>query len=935
MTAAAPARRFFIPEVVQTSAMDCGPAALKSLLEGFGVSVNYGRLREACQTEVDGTSIDTLEDIARRLGLDAEQVLLPPDHLLVDEARALPAIVIVTLPNGFTHFVVAWRRVGPWLQVMDPGSGRQWLTEHRFLSSLFMHTYPVPAAGWREWAGSEDFLAPLRRRLQSLAVEGSNIDALLQPALDDSSWQSLAALDAATRLATALLKAGAADRGTEALGVVERFFEHDRTLPPGERPMIPRVYWFVTPARPQPGDPGPMLEMRGAVLVRVLGRAAAAAPEAPEMEAGTGGVETGLSAAAPDAAPTAGETVPPRPGSALDAVLAAPPERPEVALWQALREDGLLTPGAVCCAVALAVVGMATQFVLLQGLLRVGQQAGLAPFRLNLLATLVTLVGLLFLIELPIATMTNRVGRHLEARLRAAFLAKMPRLSNQYFHSRLTSDMVQRAYDLRLLGRLPELGATILRQFIQILLTTAGLIWLKPDAALLALLATAAFTALSVVTNPILKESDLRVRSHNAALSRFYLDAMLGLSPLRTHNGARAFRREHESLLVEWARARRDFNYVSLAVQGCGALVYVAFAVWMVAGLTPESGGSSGLLLLFWTLTLPMLSQSLVQAVDQYPAIRNLVLRLLEPLGAPDEDAGEESQPSPEPETAEALATARPALPGGMAVELRDVAVLAGGSAILQGVRLRFEPGAHVAVVGPSGAGKSTLVRVLLGLHQPATGVCLIDGEPLTGRRIHAARRQTAWVDPAVQLWNRSLLENLLYGNLRNERWDQGLALEPADLLSVLERLPSGLQTPLGEAGALVSGGEGQRVRLARAMNRQGVRLAILDEPFRGLDRERRCDLLARARDYWRDATLLCVTHDVGETLAFPRVLVVEGGRIVEDGAPAELAAGPGSRYRALLDAEEAVRTGLWEGADWRRVRVEDGRVTETGVAGV
>ena len=65
--------RLLAPEVVQTSAMDCGPASLKTLLEGFGISVSYGRLREACQTDVDGTSIDTLEETAVRLGLDAEQ----------------------------------------------------------------------------------------------------------------------------------------------------------------------------------------------------------------------------------------------------------------------------------------------------------------------------------------------------------------------------------------------------------------------------------------------------------------------------------------------------------------------------------------------------------------------------------------------------------------------------------------------------------------------------------------------------------------------------------------------------------------------------------------------------------------------------------------------------------------------------------------------
>src|SRR5260370_3312164 len=113
-------RRLFVPEVVQTSAMDCGPASLKCLLEGFGISASYGRLREACQTDVDGTSIDTLEDAAVQLGLDAEQIMLPADYVLVPQAAALPALVVVRLPNGVTHFVVAWRRTGGFMQVMDP-----------------------------------------------------------------------------------------------------------------------------------------------------------------------------------------------------------------------------------------------------------------------------------------------------------------------------------------------------------------------------------------------------------------------------------------------------------------------------------------------------------------------------------------------------------------------------------------------------------------------------------------------------------------------------------------------------------------------------------------------------------------------------------------------------------------------------------------------
>ena len=106
--------------------MDCGPAALACLIQGFGLRASYGRLREACQTDVDGTSIDTLEDIARDVGLRAEQIIVPIDHVLATSSDVLPAIAVVRQPGGVLHFVVAWRKHGRLVQVMDPATGRRW-----------------------------------------------------------------------------------------------------------------------------------------------------------------------------------------------------------------------------------------------------------------------------------------------------------------------------------------------------------------------------------------------------------------------------------------------------------------------------------------------------------------------------------------------------------------------------------------------------------------------------------------------------------------------------------------------------------------------------------------------------------------------------------------------------------------------------------------
>src|SRR5262249_5309310 len=161
-------------------------------------------------------------------------------------------------------------------------------------------------------------------------------------------------------------------------------------------------------------------------------------------------------------------------------------------------------------------------------------------------------------------------------------------------------------------------------------------------------------------------------------------------------------------------------------------------------------------------------------------------------LGAREEGELETSASAWEP-------TAAGAAGQGVAIALEGVSVLAGGHTILTDLNLTLAPGSHVAIVGPSGAGKSSLVGLLLGWHRPASGRVLVEGRPLDGAHLAWVRQNTAWVDPAVQLWNRSLLDNLCYGVPDAPTSLVAQALAHADLRGVLDRLPDGLQTPLGE----------------------------------------------------------------------------------------------------------------------------------------
>ena len=870
-------QRQLVPETVQISNMDCGPAALKSLLEGFGIPVNYGRLREACQTSVDGTSIDELETVANQLGLVAQQVLIPVDHLLLPEADALPAIAIVQLPSGLTHFIVIWRALDGQVQVMDPRIGRKWITDAQLQEQLFVHETPMDAAVWREWAGTDGFLDPLRARLTQLEVTP---DALLAQAVADDTWQTLALLDAATRLVNSLVKARALAAGADATALIERFVipaadDVDEAMTVGLT-QIPAAYWFVHSADSQ------TLTVRGAVLVSVLG-----VRDSAEIDPSQSDTTTEI----------------------IDSIN-APDPAPMWEIWQFLRQDGLFTPTVVALAASLAAIGVTIEALVLRGVLEASFLLTLRSQRITGVAIFLTFAALMIVLEFGLSAAAQRMGRHLDTRLRIAFLSKIPRLGDRYFRSRLVSDMTMRAHELAMVRQFPLLGVRFLRIGFQLLLTTIGVAVLIPSMLPVILIVLAVTLLPSLLMQSLLREQDLRLRTHSGGLSRFYLDGLLGLVAIQAHSAEKSIESAHEMLLTEWVRAGRSYNNAALWIQGVQAIVGTIASIAIVLRYLAVGNDPAGLLLLFyWVLSLPQLGQRFASVVLQYPQIRSRVLRLIEPLGAPDE--AQPVAPSLPPATA----------PRGVAVTLEEVTVAAGGHPILEGINLAVAAGEHVAIVGASGAGKSTLVGLLLGWHQTTRGSLTVDGLPLD---LDTLRRQTAWVDPSIQIWNEMLLDNLEYGNSAEVANRLNFVLDQANLYDVLEQLPDGLQTKLGEGGRLVAGGEGQRVRLGRAMLRKEARLVILDEPFRGLDRPQREALLAKARAHWADATLLFISHDVSDTQQFDRVVVLDSGRLVEEGIPTQLLAQPDSAYQRLLASPPR---DLWRKFEWQRLTMQDGRV--------
>lgn len=888
------ARRFLAPEVVQISATDCGPACLLSLLQGFGIPASYPRLREACETDVDGTSIDTIETLARQLGLDAEQILVPLDHLLLPGSGVFPAIAVVVQPTRLFHFVVAWRHAGRHIQIMDPGTGRRFCSERQFLSQLHEHPQTLPASRWREWAASAGFQESLRARFDRLGVRASLREPILRAAGGDEGWLPTASLDAALRIVAQLVASGSVRRGSEAGRALERLFTAARHAPPDESP-IPASYWKTFPL-PQTSEGQEQVVTFGAVLLQVTARR-------DEAEVQRERRHTPLS---PE----------------LTAALQERPVRPARLLLRLVAADARAAAPGLACVLALSVGSSALIVIAMRGIIDLAAKLATVPLRAVTILLLVALAFVTLGLELVGQATVLDLGRTLEARLRMAFLTKLPRLTDRYFRSRLASDMSERFHAVHGIRGIPDTAAQLTRILLRLGVVASGVAWIDPRMAPYVALAVALSIAVPLLTHSLVVERDLRQQAHGAALSGFYLDSLLGLVPLRSHSAEAAVFAEHDARLDEWMRASVDVArleaWVGAAIQATG----VAVACWLLFGHLERTGNIADVLLLvFWSLQIPWLGIELAQYISAYRPLRNRMLRLLEPLGAPER---------PQAEDPGAVTPPAGRAPAPVALTFEGISVQVPGETILAEITLHIAAGTHVAVVGSSGAGKSTLVGVLLGWHAPSTGRVLVDGQELTPAVLARLRQETCWVDPAVQLWNRSLFYNVAYGTPGSSSINQLDAIAAAaGLHPLLRSLPDGLQTTLGEGGALVSGGEGQRIRFARALARTLPRLAILDEPFRGLPADQRHEALAAARLHWAPATILCVTHDVAETLGFDRVLVLEKGRIVEDGSPSELSARPGSRYGALLDAERRVAAELRASPDLRRIRLERGHLVE------
>jgi ATP-binding cassette subfamily B protein len=853
-----------------------------------------------------------LEDLANRDGLAAEQVLVPADHLAIPESRSLPAIAVVVLPSGFTHFVLIWScRLG-WVQVMDPASGRRLIREKELSRQLYLHDAVFPVATWLEWANGDEFAGPLAHRLRGIGMSRAAAFATVRTALSTSDWRTIGRLDAATRMVTTFVENRSLRRGARSRRLLEDL-AYPRT---GNEPGIPIPDCFWTVFYEGDDESGtPSVRVRGAVVVR-------------------------LRVDFNEFTPSAQAETPPADTKTPAELFLSQPGKP-LGHWLTesykLHGQGAGSALVVTTAVSLIVCCLATiEGLILRGTLDIARDLGLVEQRILSVAFAIGLLLTILFGEWLIAGELLALGRRLELRFRSRLLEKIPRIEPRYFGSRPISDMADRAHKVHYLRILPMLCGRAARNILAIATTSLAIALCVPDYWLLAVTTAIVAIAVPLIFRLPLRELDLRVRTHQGALARFYLDSLLGLSAIRAHRAETAITREHEGLLTEWVSSSQKQLRWSVLAEVIQSIVGITMACLLVIGLASGPLQAGGVLLIaYWALQILSLGDGLTQVFNQLPLMRSQTIRLLEPLGAIESDAATTVGTSPgkadtrADELGEQVGAVQPFSRGedhGITIRFSGVEVRAGGHIVLDGIDLAIASGEHVAVVGPSGSGKSTFLGTLLGLHVPSLGNINLNGRRFDPDQFERFRESVAWIDPEITLWNDTLLANLCYGCRDGFSQEFAQMLDATGLIGIMARLPEGLQSRLGEGGKVISGGEGQRVRIGRAWMRQPTRLAILDEPFRGLDRTTRRRLLEASREHFRNATLLCATHDLSETLHFDRVLVIEEGRIIEDNVPSLLAKNPESRFSKLLAAERSLSDEIWGANFWQRKRLVEGQ---------
>src|SRR5580704_9612744 len=372
------------------------------------------------------------------------------------------------------------------------------------------------------------------------------------------------------------------------------------------------------------------------------------------------------------------------------------------------------------------------------------------------------------------------------------------------------------------------------------------------------------------------------------------MDVVGNMSLVRAFSGlARERRRFDATVGREMIARRRSLLYLE-KLRVFHALVTVSLTLGLLAWaivLWQQGAATTGDVVLACTLSMSVLSATRDLAVALVDITQHIA-RLSEALGTL--LAPHELRDHPE---------AEPLVRRGASVKFEDIDFRYGDGSqpIFQSLNLRFSPGERIGLVGHSGGGKSTLFALLQRFYDPQAGRILIDGQDIARVTQESLRESIGIVPQDIALFHRSVLENVRYGK-PDASDDEVLEAAITARCDFIEDLPNGLHTLVGDRGVKLSGGQRQRIAIARAFLKDAP-LLLLDEATSALDSESEELIRAALGQLMSGRTVVAIAHRLSTVRNFDRIVVLQAGRVVQDGAPDFLMRKEGL-YRQLVQRE-------------------------------
>ncbi|MBL1376580.1 ABC transporter ATP-binding protein [Zobellella iuensis] len=496
----------------------------------------------------------------------------------------------------------------------------------------------------------------------------------------------------------------------------------------------------------------------------------------------------------------------------------------------------------------------------------------------------------------------RNLAQRLQSDLRQDAYEHVQRLDMGFFESKSSGQLVSIMNDdVNQLERFLDGGANSLIQvFVTVVAVGAVFLVLSPQIALLA------FTPIPIIiwgafyfqrkAGPVYAEVRERVGDLAGRLS----NNLGGIATIKSFTAeAREAERLRQSSEAYVEANRKAIRISSAFIPIIRMAILVGFlATFILGGLKTLDGslnvGAYGVLVfltqrLLWPLT------GLAQVIDLFERAMASTRRILDLLGTPVrvQDGGEPLAAAVKGEVRfEGLGFHYPS----SRVGVNDI-------------ELTVPAGTTLALVGATGSGKSTLIKLLLRFYQPDRGAIYLDGQPIERLEMQALRRNIGLVSQEVFLFEGSIRDNIAYGRPEASEEEVIAAARVAEAWEFIERLPQGLDTPVGERGVRLSGGQRQRLSLARALLKEPPVL-ILDEATSAVDNETEAAIQRSLRKIAHGRTVIMIAHRLSTIVHADNIVVIDQGRIAEQGRHAELLARDG-----LYAAQWRVQTGEMEEA--------------------